>query len=377
MSDLNEIQRRLAEGAARHDLAATFPHDHFALLRDRGLLALTVGLDAGGSGAGLVRAREVIAAVARGDPSTALVLTMQLIQTRMVSQPDSRWPAELRRRVLLSAVRDGALCNALRVEPDLGTPARGGLPATLARRTASGWLLSGHKIYCTGIDGLTWLMVWARSDEVPVRVGTFLVPRNAGGVRVVRTWDALGMRASASHDVLFDAVELPQQHAVDLREPGAWLQFPDVAQQAWMGVLLGTLYDAIARNARDWLVGFLRARAPASLGAPLATLPRAQEAVGEIELLLQANRVQLEAAARDADAGNAWSPTASGLLKTGVTRAAIEVVERGLRLAGNHAIARANPLERHHRDVLCGRIHTPQEDSACIAAGRRALLVAD
>jgi alkylation response protein AidB-like acyl-CoA dehydrogenase len=130
MSDLDEIQRRLAEGAARHDLAATFPHDHFAPLRDRGLLAMTVGLDAGGSGAGLVRAREVIAAVARGDPSTALVLTMQLIQTRAVSQADSRWPAELRRRVLLRAVRDGALCNALRVEPDLATPASGGLPAT-------------------------------------------------------------------------------------------------------------------------------------------------------------------------------------------------------------------------------------------------------
>jgi hypothetical protein len=41
MSDLDEIQRRLAEGAARHDLAATFPHEHFALLHERGLLALT------------------------------------------------------------------------------------------------------------------------------------------------------------------------------------------------------------------------------------------------------------------------------------------------------------------------------------------------
>ncbi|EGH49830.1 acyl-CoA dehydrogenase family protein, partial [Pseudomonas syringae pv. pisi str. 1704B] len=33
------------------------------------------------------------------------------------------------------AVREGALINALRVEPDLGTPARGGLPGTIARRT--------------------------------------------------------------------------------------------------------------------------------------------------------------------------------------------------------------------------------------------------
>lgn len=56
-----------------------------------------------------------------------------------------------------------------------------------------------------------------------------------------------------------------------------------------------------------------------------------------------------------------------------MTRHAIEVVERALRLSGNHGLARRNPLERWHRDVLCGRIHTPQEDSACIAAGRAAL----
>lgn len=65
----------------------------------------------------------------------------------------------------------------------------------------------------------------------------------------------------------------------------------------------GTLCDAVARNARDWLLGFLAERVPSALGAPLATLPRAQEAVGEIELLLQSSRVQLDAAAADADAG--------------------------------------------------------------------------
>jgi hypothetical protein len=39
-------------------------------------------------------------------------------------------------------------------------------------------------------------------------------------------------------------------------------------------VFLGSIYDGIARAARDWLIGFLRERVPASLGAPLATLPR-------------------------------------------------------------------------------------------------------
>lgn len=42
-------------------------------------------------------------------------------------------------------------------------------------------------------------------------------------------------------------------------------------------------------------------------------------------------------------------------------------------LIGNSAFARKNPLERHYRDVLCGRIHTPQNDTVLTAAGRAAL----
>lgn len=369
---LDELSAWLAAGSARHDAEGSFPHENFPLLHAQGLLALTVPREQGGAGAGLVRCREVVAAVARGEPATALVLTMQLLQTRALSRPDCRWPEELRQRVLRSAARDGALANALRVEPELGTPARGGLPATIVRRSADGWRLSGRKIYSTGIDGLTWLMVWARSDEDPVRVGTVLVPRHAPGVRIERSWNALGLRASASHDVVFEEVRLPADHAVDLRPPGEW-QAVDPEPTHWINVLLATLYDAVARNAQAWLLRFLHERVPSALGAPLASLPRMHEAVGEIELLLQRCRVQLEAAAADADAGAPWTNAASGLLKTSVTRDAIEVVERSLKLSGNHGISRAHPLERYHRDVLCGRIHTPQDDSACSTAGRAAL----
>lgn len=369
------LLRTLAAGGARHDADGSFPHEHFALLHRRGWLALTAPRSLGGGGAGLVRSRDVVARVARGDAATALVLVMQLLQLRALARPDCRWPQGPWREVVRSAVHDGALINALRVEPELGSPSRGGLPATIARRTGAGWRVSGRKIYSTGSEGLSWLLVWVRSDEDPVRTGPLLVPRSAAGVRIEPTWDALGLRASASHDVVLDEVLMPLDHAVDLREPHEWLGQADETG-AWINVLLPTLYDALARNARDWLVGFLRTRTPTALGAALATLPRMQEAIGEIELLLQENRVQLDAAAADSDAGRPWSLARSGLLKTSVTRNAIEVVERALKLSGNHGIARRNPLERWHRDVLCGRIHTPQEDSACIAAGRAALQVA-
>jgi alkylation response protein AidB-like acyl-CoA dehydrogenase len=56
-----------------------------------------------------------------------------------------------------------------------------------------------------------------------------------------------------------------------------------------------------------------------------------------------------------------------------VTNNAIAAVEDALSLTGNHGLSRTNPLERHYRDVLCGRVHTPQDDATRISAGRLAL----
>jgi alkylation response protein AidB-like acyl-CoA dehydrogenase len=382
---LARLSAQFATTAADHDRSGAFPRENFAALQAHGLIGLVAPAEHGGGGTTLATARRVISAVARGEPATALILTMTYLQHHALTRTDSRWPPHLRERVARDAVAHGALINALRVEPALGSPARGGLPGTVARRDGSGWKIDGHKLYTTGIEGLSWLAVWARTDEADEatpRTGVFLVPRNAPGVRVIASWDHLGLRASGSHEVVFEDVAIDLDHAVDLRAPADWA--PDAGsqtdidahatQQAWMTVLLGSLYDAVATAARDWLVGFLNQRAPGSLGAPLASLPRVQEHVGEIEALLRTNRVLLDDATAAVDSGHAQPAADSGLLKYTVTGNAIRAVELALQLSGNHGLTRQNPLERHYRDVLCSRIHTPQNDAVLVAAGKRALL---
>src|SRR6202012_4043856 len=102
-------------------------------------------------------------------------------------------PDAVRARIAAEAVEDGGLINALRVEPELGSPTRGGMPATTLRRTERGWTLSGHKIFSTGAPGLRWMDVWAAHDE---KVGHVLVRGDAAGIRIVETWDHIGMRAT-------------------------------------------------------------------------------------------------------------------------------------------------------------------------------------
>ena len=366
---LELITRELAAGAREVDRNAAFPSANFAILQRHGLLGLTVSRNLGGAGADLTTARKVVAAVAKGEPSTALILVMQyLLHFRL--QDDARWPEHLRQRLAREAVEKGALINAFRVEPDLGTPARGGLPATLARRTTEGWRLSGAKIYSTGSHGLEWYLVWARSDDDDPLVGSFLVHKDSPGIRIVDEWDHLGMRATCSHRVEFDNVLLPLDHAVEVNPVSAPSPEFDGEGMVWMAVLLASLYDAVAQAARDWLVTFLRERVPTNLGQPLASLPRFQERVGRIDTLLFANRNLLDSAA----AG--WVKAQNtGQLKQLVTQNAIAAVELAIEITGNPGLSRSNPLERHYRDVLCSRVHTPQDDVVFHGTGRTALNV--
>ncbi len=176
-----------------HDRAASFPFENFQELSEAGLLALPVPKALGGAGAGVREAARVVNAVGKADAATALVLAMHYIHHLVITR-NGNWPAHLAQRVSRDAVNGLALINALRVEPDQGSPSRGGLPQTTAKRTAEGWRMTGRKIYSTGAPILKWYTVWAKTDEPDVRVGVFL---GAGGSAGHRDRRDLGSSRSA------------------------------------------------------------------------------------------------------------------------------------------------------------------------------------
>jgi alkylation response protein AidB-like acyl-CoA dehydrogenase len=365
------LAAEFAETAAEYDRTAAFPFANIQRLRDVGLQALVVPREFGGRGLGLARAERVVNAVSRGEASTGLVLAQQyLFHGSLVRNPDFR--DSLREMIFRTAVTEGAFVNNLRVEPDLGTPIRGGLPATVARHTCDGWSLSGRKIYSTGVPVLAWNGVWARTDEETPRVGVFVVPAGAQGFRIEETWRQLGMRASGSHDVILDEVRIPFDHAAELKTL-AERAAPDATQMAWASALFSTIYDGAARAGRDWFVTFLRDRAPSNLGAPLSTLPRMQEALGEIDAALYANRILLTNLSERVDRGQTPPAHESLYVKHNVSRNALAAVSKALELTGNPGLSQNNPLERHYRDVLCARVHSPQTDSIFLSGGRSAL----
>ena len=372
LADLPEITATLAAQAAGHDLDGSFPAGGISQVHEAGLLTATVARRHGGAGAGLATTVSILRALGHGDPSVALITAMTLF-THAMQASGPTWPPRIYEEVLEESAARPVLINALRVEPELGTPARGGLPATVARWHSGTWLLSGRKTFSTGAEGLRWMVVWARTDEDPARVGSFLVRADSPGISIERTWDHLGLRASRSDDVIFTDTPVPPGATAGLHDPGRRAGHADDGFLAWNSLGLAAIYLGVAAAARDWLAGFLGERTPSALGRPLATLPRFQAAVGEIETALTGANDLVDGLALRVDAGDETVAGHPAIAKLIATRAAIGAVEQAVALVGNNALTRKNPLERHYRDVLCARVHTPQDDSILAAAGRAAL----
>lgn len=373
---LAQLTAKLSETAERYDRSGEFPWEPIVALHEAGVLRFGVPEEFGGQPIGVTDATRLLYALGKGDPSVALIASMTIFTHVM-----GVWPDELYAGVVRESLEHPVLFNHIRAEPELGAPARGGVPATKVRRSGNGWLLNGHKAYGTGSEGLTYHLVWAATEDDEPLQGHAIVPGDHPGIQIVKTWDHLGMRASSTHDIVYRDIELPLDHFHG--EPfdpksltGGGGADRRSAILPGLGLAIAALYVGVARAAQEFFVRFAHERVPSGLGKPIATTERIQSIAGEIEAqLIQADEVLFGLAAR-VDAGEPQAIRRAPFAKLLATRNAITAVQTAVAALGNPALTRSHPLERHLRDVLCCRIHPPQDDAALIALGKQSLAAA-
>jgi alkylation response protein AidB-like acyl-CoA dehydrogenase len=139
---------------------------------------------------------------------------------------------------------------------------------------------------------------------------------------------------------------------------------------------MSTIYLGSAIAARNCVIQFALDRVPTALGKPIATLPKIQRQIGEIDIALQAARSLLMEVAQDwtgeEDGRDAMSARIAAA-KTVVTNTANDVTDKALRIAGGSSITKALPLERYFRDVRAGSMQPPSGDTALEIVGRAAI----
>ena len=368
VSQADTLAAGFAVDAATHDRAGTFPHAHYAALRTAAFHLLPIPAEYGGWAATLPEAVRIIEHLARGDGATALVFAMHL-QTLGTAAETRPWPEANFARLCRDVVARGGLVNATASEPELGSPSRGGLPATTATWTGDGWRLHGRKTWASGSWALGHFLAPAvlhHPDLADGTVGIFDV-RPEHGPTIEETWNVMGMRGTASHDLVLDDVLVSPDDLLQQKAPGA----PDAGRTlggAWFPLLVSAVYLGIAQAARDAAMQWASERRPTNLGGKaITTTEIVQGRLGTLEAELLTARSLLYTIA------DRWEQHAArrgalqahlGLVKVTATTQAVRATDLALRIVGGSAMGRDLPLERLFRDVRAGLFHPPAEETA-------------
>jgi alkylation response protein AidB-like acyl-CoA dehydrogenase len=351
---------RLAARAADHDRDGSFPVEDFADLRAEGLLGLMVPQRLGGLGATFSQYAEIAYELARGNGATALVYNMHASVTGALAGipeavagalgvPEEFFTA---RDDILRRAAQGALYAVAMSERGAGS--RLSQLSTVYVPESDGFRIKGAKAFVSGAGFADAYLVAARTPHDAQVVSQFLVPADLAGLRVEPTWDALGMRATSSHDLHLDVL-VPAGALLPAVE-GLALWFAQLMPH-WLVASYAAVYVGVAQASIDAAVAHLMQRGLTELAAVRARLGRADAAVA-------AARLAVQQAARMVDEQpggpltNRWVWRAK--LLAGTT--AHEVAASMLEAAGTSATRRGSPLERLFRDARCGSLQPATSD---------------
>jgi alkylation response protein AidB-like acyl-CoA dehydrogenase len=191
-----------------------------------------------------------------------------------------------------------------------------------------------------------------------------LVPRT--DVEIVETWDSLGLRATASHDVTTDGAAVPASRVIDLVAGSPVAAGPLYAFPLFglLAIAVSAVCTGIARGALEDLIALAAERKPAGSSRSIAERETTQAEVGGAVAALRAAESGVETAVE-----RAWESARRGqrlgideraglrLAATHAAQTAVGAVDAAHRLGGAGSLYRGHPLERRLRDVHTAAQH--------------------
>jgi alkylation response protein AidB-like acyl-CoA dehydrogenase len=337
------LAQAFAQRAPLLDEQDAFVAENYADLKTSGLVGAGVPRELGGLGLGLGELCDMLRLLAHGCSSTGLAFSMH---THQVAVNAWRWRHQqapvapmlervARDRIVLVSTGGGDWLES----SGEAVPAEGGFRVRARKAFSSG---------SPGGDLLSTSAVLATAEVIH-----FAVPMSAAGLRIEPTWRTMGMRATASHDLILEDVFVPEG-AVAMRRPrGKWHPLFHLLTMIALP-LIYSVYLGVAEAARERAIALVRRRRPDS---------HLLQLVGELDNRLAAARYAHRAWVALGEAAPPGPQTTAESLscRTLVGDAVLETVGAAMDVAGGAAFFRANGLERLFRDAQGARYHPLQE----------------
>lgn len=176
----------------------------FSEMGSVGLLGMTLPEEYGGSAAGYVAYGLAAREIERVDSGYR---SMMSVQSSLVMYPIYAYGSEKQRRKFLPALASGTSIGCFGLtEPDSGSDP--GSMKTRARKTGSGYVLSGTKMWISNSPIADIFVVWAKSEAHNDRIRGFVIEKGMRGLSAPKIEGKLSLRASITGEIVMDNVEV-------------------------------------------------------------------------------------------------------------------------------------------------------------------------
>ena len=336
------VNREVLPCAEELDRHGEFPHRLFQRLAELGYFGVRYPEDIGGQGADFQTACILYEELAAGSLSLAAIAAMQsLMGTVFVHRFGT---AEQRERYLKPALRGEKIGTLALTEPEAGSDL--GAMRTRARRTESGWRLTGSKTWITSASEADFLTVGAKTTNEPgiKDIALFLLDARTPGFVVGRPIEKLGTRSSLTSEVHIDCHVPPDAllggEGQGVKNVGGTLSEIRIMTAALAAGLGRRALGDCARYAHD----------RKAFGRAIGEFQLISAKLADMATELHAARLTTYDAAARLDAGDAVT-TVAAMAKYFATEACARIVDEVTRIYGSYGFAMEDPAQRYFRDA--------------------------
>jgi alkylation response protein AidB-like acyl-CoA dehydrogenase len=333
----------IVERARENDRNEHFDLDLVQKIADQGYLGAIVPREYGGPGLDYLTYGLIVEEIGRGDSAMRTVIS---VQTSLVCSGILRWGTEEQKHQYLPKLCSGEWlgCFAL-TEPDTGSDAAN--QKTRARKTDSGWVINGSKMFISMGNHAKVALVFAQTnpDQGHRGVACFLVDTDQPGYQPQEIHHKLGLRGSDTASISLDDVEVTDDQMLGEVGDGFKVAMSNLDSGRY-SVAAGAV--GICQGCLDASVKYSKERV--QFGRPIASFQLVQEMLTDIAVKTDAARMLVWRAGYLKDAGKP-NTTETSIAKLYATESAIECANTAIQVHGGSGYVDDYPVERYLRDV--------------------------
>lgn len=330
------------------DEAAKFRPELITKLFELGLMGIEVPEQYGGAGGSILLAVLAIEELARVDASAAIYVDVHntLFNNALMKWGNEEQKGRLFPRLTTDLLGAFALSESMSGSDAFALQCK-------AEKADGGWKLSGQKLWITNGAEAGIFLVFANTDFTKGYKGitAFLVERNTPGFAIGKKEKKLGIRASSTTELIFEAAFVSDANVLGVVGQG-YKSAIETLNEGRIGI--GAQMIGVAQGALDASAGYLKERK--QFGKALAENQGIQFQYAQCAVELHAARLLVYDAARRKDAGLPFT-THAAMAKLFSSQVAERVTSQCVEFFGGNGYTREYPVEKFYRDAKIGTIY--------------------